>query len=64
MSNEELHERTLIALARAAISPMMTDEDIRLLCWHSGVNVSEIQGLKVTGYRMNDVKKWEMENEY
>ena len=64
MSNEELHERTLIALARAAISPMMTDEDLNLICWHCGVNVREIQGLKVTGYRMNDVKKWEMENEH
>lgn len=55
MTNEQLHERTIVALARAAISPMLSDEDLHLLCWHAGVDKSELQGVKVCGYRMNDL---------
>ncbi len=53
MTNEELHHRTIVALARAAISPMVADDDLHLLCWHCGVDVQELNGVKVCGYRMS-----------
>lgn len=59
--DERLHERTIIALARAAISPMLCDEDLSLICWHCGVQVNELNGVKVSGYKMSDVSKWPME---
>ena len=35
--NEELHQRTLVALARAAQAPLMTEDDLSLLMWHCGI---------------------------
>jgi hypothetical protein len=34
--NEELHIRTVMALTRACIGRMSTD-DLSILCWHCGV---------------------------
>lgn len=55
MTNELLHQRTLVALARAACAPLVSDEDLDLLCWHAGCHREELNGVKVTGYRMSDM---------
>lgn len=55
MTNELLHKRTLVALARAACAPLVSDEDLDLLCWHAGCRRDDLQGVKVTGYRMHDL---------
>lgn len=44
MNNEELHQRTLIALARAAQGPLMTKDDLSLLMHHCGIrDVKEVE---------------------
>jgi hypothetical protein len=58
MTNELLHKRTVVALARAACSHLVSNEDLDLLCWHAGVNRDEIKGIQVAGYRMNELIKF------
>lgn len=58
MTNEELHRRTVVALARAAISPMVAEDDLHLLCWHAGVDIDELKGVKVCGYKMKDLPEF------
>ncbi len=58
MTNELLHKRTLVALARAACAPLVSDEDLDLLCWHCGCRREDIHNVQVTGYRTGDLMQF------
>ena len=54
MSNEELHQQTVIALARAFQSWCMTEDDKSLLAWHCGIPMDLIKGVQVAGPRIKE----------
>lgn len=63
--NEQLHERTVLACARAACSPFITEDDLALLCYHAGIRREELRGVKVSGYtlREREIQREEIEIE-